>query len=209
MTLCVQWEKVKKAGIAPSPRTNFGLACHKKRAILFGGVTDQHGRGDHMYSSMHDELYQMNLETQRWYPIAVKAPAKAAAKKADMGVSSSKHPQAAAQAEASQGCAAGATSGDENKADAGSARLQSGTAATAPSGPDAAPGHQASISATSQGESDMCFTLYAGHSALSHQPSVLSTQEVPAAASVTGRQAGYQADPPAFGCNLHPCLPFT
>lgn len=78
--LCMQWEKVKKAGIAPSPRTNFGLVSHKKRAILFGGVTDQHGRGDRMYSSMHDELFQMNLESHRWYPVAIKAPAKAAAK---------------------------------------------------------------------------------------------------------------------------------
>ena len=76
----MQWEKVKKAGIAPSPRTNFGLVTHKKRAVLFGGITDQHGRGDRMYSSMHDELYQLNLETQRWYPIAVKAPAKSASK---------------------------------------------------------------------------------------------------------------------------------
>lgn len=76
----VQWDKVKKAGIAPSPRTNFGLVTHKKRAILFGGITDQHGRGDRMYSSMHNELYQLNLETQRWYPVAVKAPAKAVAK---------------------------------------------------------------------------------------------------------------------------------
>ena len=76
--LWMQWEKVKKAGIVPSPRTNFGLVTHKKRAILFGGITDQHGRGDRMYSSMHDELFQMNLETHRWYPVAVKAPAKAA-----------------------------------------------------------------------------------------------------------------------------------
>ena len=72
----VQWEKVKKAGLAPSPRTSVALAVHKKRAIMFGGVTDQHGRGDHMFSSLHDELYQFNLDSRRWYPVAVKPPAK-------------------------------------------------------------------------------------------------------------------------------------
>lgn len=44
---------------------------------MFGGVTDQHGRGDHMFSTLHDELYQFNLESCRWYPVAVKPPAKA------------------------------------------------------------------------------------------------------------------------------------
>lgn len=76
----MQWEKVKKAGLAPSPRTSIALATHKKRAIIFGGVTDQHGRGDHMFSTLHDELYQFNLDSRRWYPVAVKAPAKASAK---------------------------------------------------------------------------------------------------------------------------------
>lgn len=76
----VQWEKVKKAGLAPSARTSVALATHKKRAIIFGGVTDQHGRGDHMFSTLHDELYQFNLDSRRWYPVAVKAPAKALAK---------------------------------------------------------------------------------------------------------------------------------
>ncbi|KAL0055849.1 hypothetical protein WJX82_005035 [Trebouxia sp. C0006] len=31
-----QWEKVKKAGMAPTPRTSFALVTHKKRAIIFG-----------------------------------------------------------------------------------------------------------------------------------------------------------------------------
>lgn len=70
---------MKKAGLAPSPRTSVALAVHKKRAIIFGGVTDQHGRGDHMFSTLHDELYQFNLDSRRWYPVAVKPPAKASA----------------------------------------------------------------------------------------------------------------------------------
>ena len=75
----MQWEKVKKEGMAPSPRTSVALAVHKKRAIIFGGVTDQHGQGDHMFSTLHDELYQFKLDSRRWYPVAVKPPAKSLA----------------------------------------------------------------------------------------------------------------------------------
>lgn len=43
--MCVlQWERLKKAGMAPGPRASFGLAAHKKRAVLFGGITDQKGK---------------------------------------------------------------------------------------------------------------------------------------------------------------------
>ena len=42
---CVlQWERLKKAGMAPGPRASFGLAAHKKRVVLFGGITDQKGK---------------------------------------------------------------------------------------------------------------------------------------------------------------------
>ena len=76
----MQWEKVKKGGMAPTPRTSFALVTHKKRAIIFGGVTDQHGKGDHMFSTLHDELYQFNFDSRRWYPTAVKVSAKQLAK---------------------------------------------------------------------------------------------------------------------------------
>lgn len=112
----LQWEKVKKAGIAPSPRTNFGLVIHKKRAFLFGGITDQHGRGDRMYSSMHNELFQMNLETQRWYPVAVKAPAKA---KASSTAVTSKHATGATEQESGSHAAhSNSVHGDTSQRDA-------------------------------------------------------------------------------------------
>ena len=44
--------------MAPQPRTSFGLVMHKSRAILFGGVADQAGKGDRMYSENFDEMYQ-------------------------------------------------------------------------------------------------------------------------------------------------------
>lgn len=51
---------------------SFGLAVHKKRAIVFGGVTDTAGRGDRVYSEQHNELYQYNLELKRWFPVALR-----------------------------------------------------------------------------------------------------------------------------------------
>lgn len=73
-----QWEKVKKAGMAPQPRTSFGLAVHKNRAILFGGVADQAGKGDRIYSQNFDEMYQFNMEPhlRRWFPVSMRAAAK-------------------------------------------------------------------------------------------------------------------------------------
>ena len=38
------WERVKKQGMAPTPRTSFVMAMHRdKRALLFGGVFDREG----------------------------------------------------------------------------------------------------------------------------------------------------------------------
>ncbi len=48
----VRGVQVKKAGMAPSPRTSFALATHRKRAVLFGGVFDREGLGDKLYSQV-------------------------------------------------------------------------------------------------------------------------------------------------------------
>ena len=115
---------MKKAGLAPSPRTSFALAPHKKRAIIFGGVTDQHGRGDHMFSTLHDELYQFNLESRRWYPLQVKAPAKAraAANAEAMAGQKSEHPQQSnATGDAQGACDGAAASSPQQTAKAGGA----------------------------------------------------------------------------------------
>lgn len=74
----MQWEKVKKAGMAPQPRTSFGMVMHKNRAVLFGGVADQAGKGDRIYSQNFDEMYQFNMEPhlRRWFPVTLRAAAK-------------------------------------------------------------------------------------------------------------------------------------
>jgi len=62
--------------MGPQPRTSFGMACHRSRAILFGGVADQAGKGDRVYSENFDELYQFNMEPhlRRWFPVTLRLP---------------------------------------------------------------------------------------------------------------------------------------
>ncbi|KAK9845440.1 hypothetical protein WJX81_006475 [Elliptochloris bilobata] len=71
--LTYQWERVRRAGMAPSPRTSFGLATHRQRAVLFGGITDRAGAGDKLFSEMHNELYQFSFASRRWFPLALRA----------------------------------------------------------------------------------------------------------------------------------------
>ncbi|KAL4541299.1 hypothetical protein Ndes2437B_g05679 [Nannochloris sp. 'desiccata'] len=73
------WEKVKKAGMAPTPRTSFGLVTHKTRAVFFGGVHDREGGGDRLYSELFNEAYQFNMVSRRWFPLAMRPPKKTGA----------------------------------------------------------------------------------------------------------------------------------
>ena len=50
------------------------MVHHRNRAILFGGTTDQKGRGEKVYSELHNELFQFSFDRQRWYPVLLKAP---------------------------------------------------------------------------------------------------------------------------------------
>ena len=68
----MQWERLKKSGMAPTKRASFGMVTHRDHAYLFGGVTDRSGAGDKMYSELHDELYQLDLTSIRWRPVAMK-----------------------------------------------------------------------------------------------------------------------------------------
>ncbi|CAD7702273.1 unnamed protein product [Ostreobium quekettii] len=71
-----KWEKVKKAGMAPGARSGFGWVPHKRKAVLFGGVTDNEARlGEVMASEFHSELYQFNFDRRRWFPVTMRSPA--------------------------------------------------------------------------------------------------------------------------------------
>lgn len=72
----LQWERIAKAGMAPSKRASFSLAVHKDKAIMFGGVADEEAKqGEVIVSNFFNELYQLNMTQMRWYPIALR-PAK-------------------------------------------------------------------------------------------------------------------------------------
>mmetsp|Transcript_2540 Transcript_2540/g.7716 ORF Transcript_2540/g.7716 Transcript_2540/m.7716 type:complete len:212 (+) Transcript_2540:138-773(+) len=62
--------------MVPTPRTSFGMAVHapKSKAIMFGGVFDQDGGGDKMYSELFNEAYQFNMTSRRWFPLSVRPP---------------------------------------------------------------------------------------------------------------------------------------
>ena len=67
------WERVKRAGMPPGPRSGFSLAVHRNRAVLFGGCVDHeaHG-GEALVSEFYNELYALALDTRRWYPLALR-----------------------------------------------------------------------------------------------------------------------------------------
>ncbi|EFN58682.1 hypothetical protein CHLNCDRAFT_19775, partial [Chlorella variabilis] len=62
----LEFERVKKQGMVPNPRTAFGMVTHRKRAVLFGGILDQEGKGDRLYSTLYNDMYAFNLENRRW-----------------------------------------------------------------------------------------------------------------------------------------------
>lgn len=67
------WSKVKKQGFSPGPRAGFGLVAHKKRAVYFGGVVDREAKGgDVLVSEFYNELFTFQLESRRWFPLALK-----------------------------------------------------------------------------------------------------------------------------------------
>ncbi|GMH39779.1 hypothetical protein BSKO_07677 [Bryopsis sp. KO-2023] len=70
-----KWEKVKKAGMAPSARSGCCWAVHKRRTILFGGVTDNEAKGgETLVSEFFNELYQFNFDSRKWFPVAIRLP---------------------------------------------------------------------------------------------------------------------------------------
>ncbi|KAI7844606.1 hypothetical protein COHA_001846 [Chlorella ohadii] len=103
------FERVKKQGMAPNPRTAFGLVTHKKRAVLFGGILDQEGKGDRLFSELFNELYQFNLDTRRWYPVALRPPKKSKAEQEAAAAAEQAQEQQAADNGSSDGAAAGGT----------------------------------------------------------------------------------------------------
>jgi hypothetical protein len=71
----LQWERWPKQGLAPSVRSSFSMVPHKNRAFLFGGAADQEAKkGEVIVSQFFNDIYQLNVTQQRWFPVAMRLP---------------------------------------------------------------------------------------------------------------------------------------
>ena len=69
----LRWERLKRQGMAPGSRAGFSMATHLRRAVLFGGVMDREAKGGEvLISEFYNELYQLQLESKRWFPLALR-----------------------------------------------------------------------------------------------------------------------------------------
>ena len=74
------WVRVKRQGMGPSPRSGFAAITltGKKKGFLFGGVSDTEAKGGEvLISEFHSESFILGLDTQRWFPLALKGGAAA------------------------------------------------------------------------------------------------------------------------------------
>ncbi|GBN89504.1 hypothetical protein AVEN_198665-2-1, partial [Araneus ventricosus] len=65
-----KWVQVKPSGIPPSARSGLSIAvAPNNRAYVFGGVHDEDPDEENLASVFHNDLYALELDTGRWFPI--------------------------------------------------------------------------------------------------------------------------------------------
>ena len=80
----VRWERRKKPANAPNPpRAGATQAFHKGRGIMFGGVHDVEESEEGIESEFFDQLYALNLERNRFFPLTLRRARTAPGKQAD------------------------------------------------------------------------------------------------------------------------------
>ena len=50
------WDKLKKPGVPPGPRSGFAMTVHKRRFIIWGGVRDEE-ENDNLRSTFYNDMY--------------------------------------------------------------------------------------------------------------------------------------------------------
>ena len=51
------------------------MVHHKAKAFLFGGAADEEAKkGEVIVSNFFNDLYQLNLTQNRWFPVALRLP---------------------------------------------------------------------------------------------------------------------------------------
>jgi len=79
----VRWERRKKPANAPNPpRAGATQTYHKGRGIMFGGVHDVEESEEGIDSEFFDQLFALNLERNRFFPLTLRR-ARIAHKKTD------------------------------------------------------------------------------------------------------------------------------
>jgi len=69
----VRWERRKKPVNAPNPpRAGVTQAYHKGRGIMFGGVRDVEESEEGIESEFFDQIFALNLERNRFFPLALR-----------------------------------------------------------------------------------------------------------------------------------------
>lgn len=69
----VRWERRKKPVNSPNPpRAGVTQAYHKGRGIMFGGVHDVEESEEGIESEFFDQLFALNLERNRFFPLALR-----------------------------------------------------------------------------------------------------------------------------------------
>eukprot|EP01105_Mastigella_eilhardi_P007399 TRINITY_DN18862_c0_g1_i1.p1 TRINITY_DN18862_c0_g1~~TRINITY_DN18862_c0_g1_i1.p1 ORF type:complete len:501 (+),score=132.20 TRINITY_DN18862_c0_g1_i1:50-1552(+) len=66
-----RWEQVRTGNHLPAPRAGFSLVTFKKRALVFGGVTDS-SDGDRPTSTFLDDAWWFSFERRAWSPLRMK-----------------------------------------------------------------------------------------------------------------------------------------
>ena len=80
----VRWERRKKPANAPNPpRAGATQAYHKGRGVMFGGVHDVEESEEGIESEFFDQLFALNLERNRFFPLTLRRARPAPKKPAD------------------------------------------------------------------------------------------------------------------------------
>ncbi|KAF8819065.1 kelch repeat-containing protein [Cardiosporidium cionae] len=66
------WERLKKIGSYPSPRSGASMVAYKNLAIMFGGVMDQAVGELRLKSIFYNDMYAFDFNRKRWYAITLK-----------------------------------------------------------------------------------------------------------------------------------------
>eukprot|EP01113_Clastostelium_recurvatum_P039544 TRINITY_DN6047_c0_g1_i8.p1 TRINITY_DN6047_c0_g1~~TRINITY_DN6047_c0_g1_i8.p1 ORF type:complete len:558 (-),score=180.17 TRINITY_DN6047_c0_g1_i8:229-1902(-) len=71
-----KWEKVKKAGIPPSPRSGMGAIVDRTRLLILGGVYDEDKPDElSLVSTFYNDIYAFHMDSRRWFPMKVRSRA--------------------------------------------------------------------------------------------------------------------------------------